>query len=81
MRVEIGAPTRMATLDTLFLGTDGVLDNIQRKDLIDLIRVGQLDASAAAVQARVQAAMTGSDQTLPAHPDDATFLLFRRLRE
>ena len=80
MRVEIGAPTKMSALDTLFLGTDGVLDNIQRGDLIDLIRVGPIQAAAAELQTRVRATMGGSDPTLPAHPDDATTLLFRRLR-
>ena len=80
MRVEIGAPTKMSALDTLFLGTDGVLDNIHRGDLIDLIRVGPIQAAAAELQTRVRATMGGSDPTLPAHPDDATTLLFRRLR-
>jgi serine/threonine protein phosphatase PrpC len=80
MRVEIGPPTRMAALDTLLLGSDGVADNIQRRDLIDLIRVGALLERARALQTNIQATMRGTDPALPAHPDDATFLLFRRPR-
>jgi len=78
MRVEVGAPIRMAPRDTLLLGTDGVLDNIQRQELIDLIRVGPLRDRAAKLQRRVRETMAGSDEELPAHPDDATALLFRR---
>lgn len=80
MRVEIGPPTRMAVRDTLLLGSDGVLDNIQRSDLIDLIRVGPLLAAAGRLQACVAATMNGADPVLPAHPDDASTLLFRRPR-
>lgn len=78
MRVELGPTTHMAALDTLFLGTDGVLDNIQRKELINLIRVGPLVGAASDLHARLQATMAGSNPTLPAQPDDATFLVFRR---
>lgn len=78
MRVEVGAPIRMAARDTLLLGTDGILDNIQRTELIDLIRVGPLHVRAAELQIRIRETMAGSDAELPAHPDDATALLFRR---
>jgi len=78
MRVEVGASIRMAARDTLLLATDGVLDNIQRKELIDLIRVGALHGQAAKLQLRIRETMAGSDAELPAHPDDATALLFRR---
>jgi serine/threonine protein phosphatase PrpC len=80
MRVEVGAAIRMAARDTLMLGTDGVLDNIQRADLIDLIRVGPLYKQASKLQRRIRETMAGSDDELPAHPDDATALLFRRVR-
>lgn len=77
MRVEIGAPVAMAARDTLLLATDGVLENIERRDLIDQIRVGSLLQAATDLQARLRLTMAGVDPKLPAHPDDATALLFR----
>jgi serine/threonine protein phosphatase PrpC len=77
MRVEIGAPVTMAARDTLLLATDGVLENIERRDLIDQIRIGSLLQAATDLQARLRLTMAGVDPKLPAHPDDATALLFR----
>jgi len=78
MRVEIGAPARMAPRDTLLLASDGVLDNVRRDELVEMIRLGPLGQAAGALLARVSATMAGEDPELPAHPDDATALLFRR---
>ena len=78
MRVEIGAPARMAARDTLLLATDGVLDNIRKQELIDTIRVGPALRAATRLVELVTEAMDGEDAELPAHPDDATALLFRR---
>lgn len=80
MRVEIGARARMAPLDTLLLATDGVLDNVRHGELVDTIRVGPLLRASAALLDRVATTMAGDDPDLPAHPDDATALLFRRAR-
>lgn len=77
MRVEVGAPVAMAARDTLLLATDGVLENIERRDLIDQIRIGPLLAAATDLQARLRRTMAGADPKLPAHPDDATALLYR----
>lgn len=77
MRVEMGASVRMAQRDTLLLASDGVLDNVQRNDLIDLIRAGALRRKAAQLQERIAATMEGNNPALPEHPDDATALLFR----
>lgn len=77
MRVEIGAPVRMAARDTLLLATDGVLENIERRELIEQIRSGPLLRAATELQARLRRTMAGEDPRLPAHPDDATALLFR----
>jgi serine/threonine protein phosphatase PrpC len=78
MRVEVGAPARMAARDTLLLATDGVLDNVRKQELIDTIRIGPLLRAACRLGERVTSAMAGEDAELPAHPDDATALLFRR---
>lgn len=81
MRVEVGAPVAMSARDTLLLATDGVLENIERRDLIDQIRAGSLLQAATDLQARLRLTMAGADPKLPAHPDDATALLFRTARD
>jgi len=81
MRVEIGAPVRMAARDTLLLATDGVLENIERGDLIAQIRSGPLLQAATDLQARLRLTMAGVDPKLPKFPDDATALLFRTRAE
>ncbi len=78
MRVEIGAPVTMARRDTLLLATDGVLENVERRVLIEQIRSGPLLQAATDLQARLRLTMAGADPKLPAHPDDATALLYRR---
>lgn len=81
MRVEIGAPVPMGWRDTLLLATDGVLENIERRDLIEQIRSGPLIQAATDLQARLRLTMAGVDPKLPAHPDDATALLFRHCKD
>lgn len=80
MRMEIGAPVSLARFDTVLLATDGVLDNIHRAELIEIIRSGPLLERATILQERIQATMLGNDLNLPAHPDDATAILYRRKR-
>ncbi len=77
MRVEVGAATALRARDTLVLASDGVVDNVERQDLFDGIRTGRLGARAEALLAQVAATMDGRDAALPAHPDDATLLLYR----
>ncbi|MBK7952089.1 MAG: protein phosphatase 2C domain-containing protein [Deltaproteobacteria bacterium] len=77
MRVEVGAPVKMAARDTLLLATDGVLENVERRVLIEQIRTGPLIQAATDLQARLRLTMASVDPKLPAHPDDATALLFR----
>ncbi|HPG24974.1 MAG TPA: protein phosphatase 2C domain-containing protein [Myxococcota bacterium] len=80
MRVEIGAPIRMAARDTVLLASDGVLDNLRRAELVEIVRAGELLGAARGLAARVYETMAGEDPELPPHPDDATALLYRRTR-
>ena len=80
MHIEMGAPIPMAPFDTLVLATDGITDNMRRHDLIELARIGDPARAAVRIREGVRAVMAGRDPSLPAHPDDATILLYRRHR-
>lgn len=75
MHVAMGMPVKMATFDTLLLGTDGLFDNLQRDQIIDVIRAGDLEASANALAERAWNRMT--DSSGRGKPDDMTFIMLR----
>lgn len=80
MRIDVGPPIDVALRDTVLLATDGVLDNLTRDEIVDIIRKGPLDAAAARLDALSAARMTGEVPAgTPSKPDDATFALWRRL--
>ena len=77
MRLDVGAPVAVAQRDTLLLASDGVLDNVRRAGLLEIVRKGPLGRAAHALDERVQRTMREGDGDLEGHLDDATFLLFR----
>ncbi|MBD3648153.1 MAG: serine/threonine-protein phosphatase [Pseudomonadales bacterium] len=79
MHVTMGMPVTMATFDTLLLGTDGLFDNLQRDEIVEIIRHGDLRQSANDLATRALARMT--DAQAEGKPDDLTFILFRRSRK
>ncbi len=77
MRIEVGAWRRLSPRDTLIVGTDGVFDNLQTRELIDLIRTGPLPQAAQRLVEAVRERMEHPRPGQPSKPDDATFLIFR----
>lgn len=77
MHVEIGPPVPLARRDTLLLASDGVLDNIRREALVEIIRVGALERAATALVEHIGLTMEGGRADFEGNPDDATFFLFR----
>lgn len=80
MRIEIAAPLEVAPRDTLLVASDGLLDNILPEELVDLVRSGNLEASAASLVSLVSERMASPRPGVPSKPDDLTFLLYRRER-
>jgi serine/threonine protein phosphatase PrpC len=78
MRLDVSAPVAMARRDTVFLASDGIVDNVHRSELLDMVRVGPLGKAAKALEERVQATMAKGDGDLEGHWDDATFVVYRR---
>jgi serine/threonine protein phosphatase PrpC len=78
MRIEIGAARKMAVHDTLVLACDGLFDNLYVDEIVNIIRVGKLEDAANNLLQLAQQRMHTLQEGLPSHPDDLTFILFRK---
>jgi serine/threonine protein phosphatase PrpC len=77
MRIEVGSPLRLAPRDTVLLATDGLLDNLSLREIVDAVRTGPLAKAARNLARTCRRRMCEPEGDHPSKPDDATFLLFR----
>ena len=77
MRVEIGPQIRLAPRDTLVVASDGLFDNLQIEEIVDIIRIGRLEHAAENLAKICHARMTEFSEIRPHKPDDLGFILFR----
>ncbi len=80
MRIEIGAPVKLRSCDTLILASDGVFDNVSTVEVTNLIRTGPLSQAAIALAAECDQRMRHPSEGQASKPDDVTFILFRQRR-
>ena len=78
MRIEVGAAQRVASRDTLLLASDGLFDNLYLDEIVDIIRKGDLPGCAQQLLDLARLRMHAPQSELPSHPDDLTFILYRR---
>lgn len=78
MRIEIGVSRRIAARDTLVLASDGLFDNLYLDEIIEFIRKGNLQDAAEKLVTTTRERMREPQPGLPSHPDDLTFILYRR---
>ncbi len=77
MRVEIGSFRALRPRDTLLAATDGLFDNLQSEQIVELVRKGPLERAASDLAAAAVARMDDSESATPGKPDDLTFVLYR----
>ena len=78
MHIDIGPAVRLRPRDTVLLASDGLTDNIQIDDVINIIRKGPL---ADAMESMVRLAhyrMMNESKLQPSKPDDLSVILFRK---
>lgn len=80
MRIEIGPPIKLSPLDTLVVASDGLADNLQPAEIVDLVRKGPLARAASGLAAEVLRRMVSPTEGLHSKPDDLSFILFRPKR-
>ena len=75
MHIEIGPAVRLASRDTIVVGSDGLFDNLHVSEVIDLARAGRpLDRMNALIERSTQR-MQHHDESLPGKPDDLTVMM------
>lgn len=79
MSVEVGLPFTLAPRDTLVIASDGLFDNLQLDEVIELARSGPLQQAGTAlmVKATQRMASADTDNSAPSKPDDLTLMLYR----
>jgi PPM family protein phosphatase len=75
MRIDISPRRTLAVRDRLLIGSDGLFDNMQLSEIIEMIRCGPLQQAANSLAACCRDRMATGAVELPAKPDDLTFLL------
>jgi len=77
MRIEIGSWLRLADRDTLVVGSDGLFDNLQPREIASCARTGDPEDAAQRLATMCWHRMTQPSADLPSKPDDLTFILYR----
>jgi serine/threonine protein phosphatase PrpC len=80
MRIELGAPLRLAPNDTLLLASDGLTDNLFLNEIIEVARKGPLDQVVASLAKLARIRMVSPKGEHPAKPDYLTIVAYRRSR-
>lgn len=80
MRIELGAPLELARYDTLVLASDGLTDNVQVDEIIQIVRKGPLNTALGNLATLARRRMAVGNSQLPGKPDDLTVLAYRRSR-
>ena len=78
MHIQVGSVQRMAVLDTLLLGSDGLFDNLHLHEITECVRRGPLLAAGTRLGELTLKRMAAPDTGAPSKPDDLTFILYRR---
>ncbi len=81
MRIEVGRPLTLKPRDTLLIGSDGLFDNMHVAEVVEVIRKGPLAVVAAALADACRRRMQEPEPGHPSHPDDLTFIIYRRSGE
>ena len=77
MRIEIGKTLVLARKDTVLVASDGLFDNLQQQEILNIIRSGPIAEAASQLAAMARQRMMKPEPTLPSKPDDLSLLLFR----
>ncbi len=78
MRIDIGPAVRLRPRDTVLLASDGLTDNIQIDDVIDIMRIGPLAKAMASMIRLAHHRMINESKVQPSKPDDLSIILFRK---
>ncbi len=79
MRIDIGPAVQLRPRDTVLLASDGLTDNIQIDDVIDIMRKGPMTKSMESMIRLAHHRMINVSKLQPSKPDDLSIILFRKI--
>ena len=79
MRIDIGPAVQLRPRDTVLLASDGLTDNIQIDDVIDIMRKGPMAKSMESMIRLAHHRMINESKLQPSKPDDLSIILFRKI--
>jgi len=77
MHIEVGPIITLAKYDTTLVASDGIYDNFQIDEIIEIIRKGDLHTVADNLKTICQERMASVNAETPQKPDDMSFILYR----
>lgn len=77
MHIDISSNIVLEPGETLLLATDGLFDNMQKNEIIEIIKQGELQECSHRLVERATARMFETDSEQPSKFDDMSFILFR----
>lgn len=77
MHIQIGPAVCLGRYDTVLLSSDGLADNLELEEIVELIRRGPLRDGVAQLVARSRERMSGADASAPSKPDDLSVVAWR----
>jgi serine/threonine protein phosphatase PrpC len=78
LRIEIGPPVRLAPRDTVVVASDGLFDNLLTEEIVEQVRCGALEKSAATLASTCVERMKGNTAGyVRGHADDLSFIIYR----
>ena len=78
MRIDIGPAVKLRPRDTILLASDGLTDNIQIDDIIEIMRKGPLSRAMDSIIRLAHYRMINESKLQPNKPDDLSVILFRK---
>ena len=78
MRIEMGAGTDLNPRDTIILASDGLMDNVHRHEITELVRKGPMSAAIRSLTGLARRRMAVETIHQPSKPDDLSIILFRK---
>ncbi len=78
MRIDVGTEVELDLRDTVFLASDGLMDNVHVDEIIELVRKGPLANAADAVVDVARQRMKKARDGQPSKPDDLSVILYRK---
>lgn len=77
MHIDVSTNIEMNTDETLLIATDGLFDNLQKSEIVEHIRAGELDSCGQSLVKHTTERMFEQKEDQPSKFDDLSFILFR----